>query len=127
MFTGAFVDIDGNRGPVGQVRQSSQLPNAQIQFVLANDAPVGDLTVLLEGLCKEAGAWGAKQVIAELAPESEIYPPSVRLVSGSLASSDFTGFRMALRERAPQEAIGGSGTAAISRPCGCFIKLWSRP
>ena len=74
MFTGAFVDIDGNRGPVGQVRQSSQLPNAQIQFVLANDAPVGDLTVLLEGLCKEAGAWGAKQVIAELAPESEIYP-----------------------------------------------------
>ena len=69
-----FVDAAGARGPVGQVHQSSQLSSAQIQFILAGDTPLGDLTVLLEGLCKGAGHWGAKQVIAELAPESPLYP-----------------------------------------------------
>ena len=73
-FTGAFVDEDGDRKAVGQVHQSSQISSAQIQFVLAGEAQQDELTILLEGLCKEAGGWGAKQVIAELAPDSLIYP-----------------------------------------------------
>ena len=73
-FTGATVNEDGTRGAVGQVHQSSQISSAQIQFILAGEAPLGELTVLLEGLSQEAGGWGAKQVIAELAPDSPIYP-----------------------------------------------------
>lgn len=45
-----------------------------MHFVLAGEGQQGALTVLLEGLCKAAGGWGAKQVIAELAPESPLYP-----------------------------------------------------
>lgn len=74
VFTGVYVDADGNRGPLGQVHQSPQIPSAQLQFVIVDESQRGDLTVLIEGLCKEAGGWGAKQVIAELAPESPLYP-----------------------------------------------------
>jgi len=59
---------------VGQIHQSSQYASAQIQFILDGEDHLGELTVLLEGLCKEAGAWGAKQVIAELLPDSTLYP-----------------------------------------------------
>lgn len=56
------------------MHQSPQLDSAQIQFVIADNSKLRGLTVLLEGLCKEAGGWGAKQVLAELAPESPLYP-----------------------------------------------------
>ena len=74
VFTGIYADTDGDRGPVGQIHQSPQSSSAQLHFVIADETQLGDLTVLLEGLCKEAGGWGAKQVIAELAPDSPFYP-----------------------------------------------------
>ena len=74
VFTGIYMDTDGDRGPVGQIHQSPQGASAQLHFVIAEEFQQGDLTVLLEGLCKEAGAWGAKQVIAELVPDSPLYP-----------------------------------------------------
>jgi hypothetical protein len=49
------------------------MANAQIHFVLTPDGDVGDLSLLLEGLAKEAGHWGAKQVVAEVSPDAEYY------------------------------------------------------
>lgn len=59
---------------MGQVYQSPKISSAQIHFLLTSGGAARDLTPLLEGLVKEAGAWGAKQVVAEISPESEIYP-----------------------------------------------------
>ncbi len=49
------------------------MANAQIHFVLTPDGDFGDLSFLLEGLAKEAGNWGAKQVVAEVSPQSDYY------------------------------------------------------
>lgn len=49
------------------------MTNAQIHFVLTPDGDIGDLSLLLEGLAKEAGNWGAKQVVAEVSPEADYY------------------------------------------------------
>ena len=68
------MDADGNRGPLGQVHQSPQIASAHLQFVIADETHLSTLPMLVEGLCKEAGEWGAKQVIAELAPELPAYP-----------------------------------------------------
>lgn len=57
---------------MGQIRQSPKLPGAQINYLLSPEgSDKGDLILLLEGLIKEAGQWGAKQVLAEISPDSD--------------------------------------------------------
>jgi hypothetical protein len=73
VFTGIYIRPDGERGPVGQIHKTSKMANAQIHFVLTPDGDIGDLSHLLEGLAKEAGNWGTKQVVAEVSPDADYY------------------------------------------------------
>ncbi|MCB2214315.1 hypothetical protein KQH50_02850 [bacterium] len=100
VFTGIYETADDERSAFGQVYQSPKINSAQIHFLMAPDGAERDLGPLLEGLVKEAGAWGAKQVVAEVSPDSDVYPQLrqagffvyakqrlFELDSGSLASS----------------------------------------
>ncbi len=59
---------------MGQVYQSPKLSSAQVHFLMAPEGAARDVTPLLEGLVREAGSWGAKQIVAEISPDSEYYP-----------------------------------------------------
>jgi hypothetical protein len=74
VFTGIYENADGERSAVGQVYQSPKISSAQIHFLMTPEGAERDNTPLLEGLVKEAGAWGAKQVVAEVCPDSAVYP-----------------------------------------------------
>jgi hypothetical protein len=73
VFTGIYVDADGERGPVGQIFKTPKLANAQVHFILTPNGDSSDLSLLLEGLVKEAGNWGAKQVVAEVSPDAACF------------------------------------------------------
>lgn len=75
VFTGVYQPEGKNSKTIGQVHQSPSMSGAQINYLLQPDeSDPGDLVVLLEGLIKEAGHWGAKQVTADLDISSEIFP-----------------------------------------------------
>jgi hypothetical protein len=71
LFTGVYQPAEGGVKSVGQVYQSSKISGAHINYLLQ---PAGGdpqhLVPLLEGLVKQAGSWGAKQVIADLDTDS---------------------------------------------------------
>lgn len=75
VFTGVYESQDGSKNVIGQIHQSQNLSSAHLSYLLQpeeNDA--FDLVVLLEGLIKQAGHWGAKQVIADLAIDADFLP-----------------------------------------------------
>jgi hypothetical protein len=67
LYTGVYQSSDGGDKSVGQVYQSAKVNSAHINYLLhPEDADPQSLVPLLEGLVKQAGNWGAKQVVADL-------------------------------------------------------------
>jgi len=74
VFTGVYQPDDLPGKLVGQVHQSQSSSGAQINYLLQpEDSDPDDLVFLLEGLIKEAGHWGAKQVTADLNIQSDLF------------------------------------------------------
>jgi hypothetical protein len=74
LFTGVYQPESRAGKLIGQVHQSPSSNGAQINYLLQTEgADPEDLVFLLEGLVKEAGHWGAKQVTADLEIDSAIF------------------------------------------------------
>lgn len=71
LYTGVYQPAEGDAKSVGQVYHSSKVSSAHINYLLQPDdgEPQG-IVSLLEGLVKQAGSWGAKQVVADLGTDS---------------------------------------------------------
>ncbi len=75
VFTGVYRPGRKSSKIIGQVHQSPNMSGARLNYLLQpDDSDPGDLVVLLEGLIKQAGHWGAKQITADLEINSEIFP-----------------------------------------------------
>jgi hypothetical protein len=67
LYTGVYQPADGGDKSVGQVYQSAKVSGAHINYLLQpEDGDPQSLMPLFEGLVKQAGSWGAKQVVADL-------------------------------------------------------------
>ncbi len=74
-FAGIYENQDGERSAVGHITKSPKLSTAQINFLLVPPIPrQEDLVFLMEALVKEAGSWGAKQIVAEISPDAAYFP-----------------------------------------------------
>lgn len=74
VFTGVYDADDGSDRLVGQVHHSSKMASAHLNYLLITpDADQEAVPILLEGLVREAGVWGVKQIVADLAVDSELY------------------------------------------------------
>jgi hypothetical protein len=74
-YMGIYENQDGERSAVGHITKSPKLSTAQINFLLVPpNSRQEDLVFLMEALVKEAGAWGAKQIMAEISPEAAYFP-----------------------------------------------------
>ncbi|MFW5713614.1 MAG: hypothetical protein ACOCYU_02980 [Brevefilum sp.] len=75
VFTGVYNSEDNSSKIVGQVYQSPNMSGAHINYLLQpEESDPNDLVILLEGLVKEAGYWGAKQITADLDTDSALFP-----------------------------------------------------
>jgi len=75
VFTGVYQSEDGSRKSIGQIYQSQHMTSAHLNYLLnTQEVDSKDQVPLLEGLIKEAGYWGAKQVVAELEIDSLSFP-----------------------------------------------------
>lgn len=80
VFTGYFQPESDSERIIGQVRQSPNSGSANLSFVLKTaHAESQHMVGFLEGVIKQVGDWGAKQVVADL----------------DIASEDFVYFRRA--------------------------------
>lgn len=67
-------DDDDARSWLGQIHQSPRLDSAHINYLLPPvDENPKEIPPLLEGLIIKAGHWGAKQVLADLELNSELF------------------------------------------------------
>ena len=74
IFTGVCESEEDLSKCFGQVYQSQDVDSAQLNYVLpAEDDAAPGLVVLLEGLIRQAGHWGAKQVTADLPVDSNLF------------------------------------------------------
>jgi hypothetical protein len=75
VFTGVYQAEDDSQKFIGQIYQPQHMTSAHLNYLLQpQEADSRELVPLLEGLIKEAGCWGAKQVVAELEIDSESFP-----------------------------------------------------
>lgn len=75
VFTGVLESDQDSDKIVGQIHQSQGMPSAQVNYLLQTEkSDPQNLVILLEGLIKQAGHWGAKQVAADLAIDSDWFP-----------------------------------------------------
>ena len=74
LYTGVYQPSDGGGKSIGQVYQSAKVSGAHINYLLQpEESDPQSLVPLLEGLVKQAGSWGAKQVIADLDSDSPFF------------------------------------------------------
>jgi len=86
IFTGVYDAGDRSDRLVGQVHHSPKMTSAHLNYLLVTpDADREAVSVLLEGLVREAGAWGVKQIFADLAVDSDLYPQFRRAGFSALA------------------------------------------
>jgi len=75
VFTGVHQPQGERERLVGQIHQSPRVNSAHINYLLiTEESEPEELVVLLEGLIKQAGHWGAKQVIVDLESQSDLFP-----------------------------------------------------
>jgi hypothetical protein len=75
IFTGVYEPEGSQEKLIGQIYRSQTMTNAHMLFLLQCDnVNSRDFVILLEGLIKQAGHWGAKQVVANLDITSELFP-----------------------------------------------------
>lgn len=74
LYTGVNPSSDGQERCIAQIYQSAKMCSAHINYLLS---PTGMdehcLVPLLEELVKQAGNWGAKQVVADLCSDSPFF------------------------------------------------------
>ncbi len=71
VFTGVLNPGEHKASLIGQIHQTPKLSTAHLDYLLLTEnAAVEDFVFLLEGLIKEAGFWGARQVLGEVQPEN---------------------------------------------------------
>ncbi len=74
VFTGICEDDQIHQSWIGQIHQSPRLTSAHIHYLLQPaDGDSRDFCALLENLIVKAGGWGAKQVVADVEPDSETF------------------------------------------------------
>jgi hypothetical protein len=74
VFTGVYQPENESSKSIGQIYQSGELESAQLNYLLpAQGEALADTVPLLEGLIYQAGTWGAKQIIADLATDSILF------------------------------------------------------
>jgi hypothetical protein len=74
LYTGVYQPPDGGGKSIGQVYQSAKVSGAHVNYLLQpEDGDPQSLVPLLEGLVKQAGSWGAKQVVADLDTDSPFF------------------------------------------------------
>lgn len=75
VFTGVYESQDGSKKIIGQIHQSQNHSSTHLNYLLhPEESDPFDLVVLLEALIKQAGYWGAKQVVADLAIDADFLP-----------------------------------------------------
>ena len=75
IFTGVYESERSQEKLIGQIYRSQTMTSAHLTYLLGlADRDPRDCVVLLEGLIKEAGYWGAKQVVANLQISSPLFP-----------------------------------------------------
>lgn len=75
VFTGMYQPKKHSPKFIGQIHQTPTMSGAHIHYVLPMEGPNSDdLVILLEGLIKEAGYWGANQVTADINLDSSLFP-----------------------------------------------------
>lgn len=75
IFTGVYEPDESNEKLIGQIYRSQTMTSAHLNYLLQlEDGDPRNCVVLLEGLIKEAGHWGAKQVIANVEIASALFP-----------------------------------------------------
>jgi len=75
VFTGVYEPSEDLDSIIGQIYQSQAMTSAHLNYLLLTDeSDPKDLIVLLEGLIHQAGLWGAKQVVADLAINATTFP-----------------------------------------------------
>lgn len=104
VFTGVYHPEGKPHKIIGQVHKSPNMSGARINYLLlTDDSEPADLVFLLEGLIKEAGHWGAKQITADLETDSEIFPQFRRAGFSVLAKQRV--FRCRIPEKC--DKVGG--------------------
>jgi len=74
VFTGVYYPDDGSERIVGQIHHDPKMASAHLNYLLATqDSNLDAVTILLEGLVREAGQWDVKQVVADLPLDSAMY------------------------------------------------------
>jgi len=74
VFTGVGDPGGDSQSWVGQIHKSPKLSSVHIHFLLKPEkGGSGELITLLESLIVEAGGWGAKQIVAEIRPDSDTF------------------------------------------------------
>jgi hypothetical protein len=75
IFTGVCTSDEDRTKIIGQIHQSPKESTAHLSFLLQPiESDPKNLVFLLEGLIEQAGQWGAKQLVAEIPLDSELFP-----------------------------------------------------
>jgi hypothetical protein len=75
VFTGVVESQQESQKIYGQVYQSPTMASAHLNYLIQpENSDTENLVTLLEGLIEQAGCWCAKQVIADLATDSDWFP-----------------------------------------------------
>lgn len=70
-----YIPLEEGERLIGQIYQSPKMTSAHLNYLLiTQDTAINALLPMLEGLITQAGQWGAKQVIADLASDSNLLP-----------------------------------------------------
>jgi hypothetical protein len=74
LFTGVYQPDVGSPKFVGQIYRTQELETVHLHYLLPPEGESSKgIVPLLEGLIQQAGHWGAKQVTADLAVNSEFF------------------------------------------------------
>ena len=75
IFTGVYESEGSPEKIIGQIYRSQTMTSAHLTYLLSlSSSGSRDCVILLEGLIKEAGYWGAKQMVANLEITSPLFP-----------------------------------------------------
>jgi hypothetical protein len=106
IYTGLYQPPGDAGKCIAQIYQSPKMRSAHINYLLQPEhMDIQDLVPLLEGLVKQAGGWGAKQIVADVEINSPNFLQFRQACFSVLAKQ--TVFRCALPNRGEKDAEKG--------------------